>query len=347
VSVSLASRILTHERRQLLKRYPAGRLASALNRRFRTPIHATLSLAAHLADGRPRPLGSPRLSSSSVPAVACFIAGPGSRRWLEDSIESVSASDPQVAVVVVDDGSLDCRAAVLRRRFPALDVLRVAWPTGGPPLGWRPTVMGIRHALEHYEFPLFFKLDTDAIVTGVDFATKIAERLRDDPDAGMAGSVGLRADGAVEDRFHHAAVITREAARDARLAAALERVTEGTWRLGDTVQGGGFCLTGEACRRLQTSGCLDWRQSWVSLISEDAALSLFVRTLGLNLVALGGPDGVFAIAIRNLPLELEELATGDWLVAHSTHRGKSGETEEHVRDFFRVSRGRADAGPAR
>lgn len=340
------SRWLSPERRRWLKRFGVARLAAAVRRRRRSPFHAVRSELAFRRDGRPGTAGA-RLTSTSggrleVPAVVCFVVGPGQRRWLEDSLESVAASQPGAAVIIADDAALDSRAGVLRERWPDLDYVRMRWPTGGPPLGWRPPARAIAHALEHYEFPVFLKLDTDAVVCGPRVGERVAAALgAAGVSSGMGGSVGRRADGEPEEVAYHAEIIAREARRDRRLAWGVQELRRRGAPLGVTVQGGAFALTREACMRLRDSGVLGWRQSWRSLIGEDTAFSLFVRALGLELVCLSQPPHeLFAVGNKHLPLELEDLDRGDWVLAHSTRRGRGGEDEAQVRAFLRERRTR-------
>jgi hypothetical protein len=175
----------------------AGNAASALWRSRRAPLRAVRSALAARRDRDRRddtPAAPPRFRAAYV-----VLAGPGDRDGLFDLLDSIQAfEEDDVKVVVVDDASVDCRERVVRARFPAVDVVRRVWPSSGPPANYPPLAAGIRHALANYEFDCLVKLDTDALVTGSAPSRAALELFGSNPRIGMAGTLGLRADGVPE-----------------------------------------------------------------------------------------------------------------------------------------------------
>lgn len=276
---------------------------------------------------------------SHVETVVCFVSGPGRPGWLEDSIESVLASDGDRAhVIVIDDCSVDARESIVRERFPGVEVLRRRVPSGGPPQTWPQVQLGLRHALDHYDFDRFVRMDTDALVVGPGLSSELARALDAVPGAGLAGSFRVRADGAPEDRAYQANVLAQELRHDRLLADAVARARSNGWREGEIVMGGAMCLTADAVDALRREGWLDWHQPWHSIVTDDLALAVFGAAAGLGLCSIGDPQGIFAVANKHLPLPKEELASGRWLVTHSTRVGLHGEDEATLRDFFRARR---------
>lgn len=167
------------------------------------------------------------------------------------------------------------------------------------------------------------------------------ERLGAFPEAGIAGSFITRADGLPEGHELEVAVLGRELPRDPTLSRAVERAEAAGWRRGDAVQGGLMFMTREACERLKGEGWLYWRRPWHSIVAEDLARTAFVRACGLDALSLGAPEDAFvAVANKGLPLAKEELAEGPWVAAHSVRAGLDGESEDELREWFRVRRAR-------
>ena len=324
-----------------LKRTGLGRRLAALRRRRRVPQAAWRARRAAREDrrrGRPDPPPPP--SPRKVRSVVCFLAGPGQLEPLLDSIESVRRSDgDDTQVIVVDDGTADVRAADVREHFPEVDVVRNRLATGGPPNLWPTTQMGLRRALERYDFEQWIKMDTDALITGPALSESLLGRIAAaGGNVGMAGCHGIRADGQIETYAWHASVLAREEPHDAILREAARRARANGWRDGEQVHGGVFTVTRAACDAIAAEGWLDWKRPWHSLTSEDFTLALFCRALGFDLLSIGGPDGIIATANKHTPLPKEQIADGPWIAAHSVRHGVDGEDEAQLRDFFRERR---------
>jgi hypothetical protein len=253
----------------------------------------------------------------------------------------VIRSDGDAAqVLVADDSSIAAREAVVRERYPTVDVVRNPLSTGGPPHLWYLCKLGIERALERYDFEQWVKMDCDALVTGPAFSEATLARLADAPQTGIAGCVDVRCDGAPTDYRYHAEILRRDIRHDRTLAAAVERAVARGWDVGNTVHGGVFTITRDACEALKREGWLDWRRPWYSLLNEDIALSLFVTACGFDMLSIGGPGGIFCTANKSLILPKEEIADGGWVAAHSVRQGLDGEDETALRAFFRERRQR-------
>jgi hypothetical protein len=321
------------------KRFWIGRALSALVRTWRTPAAAVRADRAERADRRRGRNPPPVSRRREVRSVLSFASGPGRWEWLADSIEAVKASDgPETQIVVIDDCSLDTRESVIRARFPDVEVVRLAYPTGGPPSGWNVMRTGILYAVERYDFSLYVKMDTDAVVTSPGFSDTVLEHLARRERPGIGGSCGVRCDGADEDRSFHQLVLEREIRRGGTLRSAYERAIGAGWRDGEIVQGGALCITPDAAREISRAGWLDWRRPWSSQLPDDFLVSMFIAACGYELVSLGHPEGIFAIGNKYIPLTKEEVVTGPWVVAHSTREDIAGTPEPELRAFFREHR---------
>lgn len=326
-----------HPLRTRVKRYRPGAMAAALWRWRRAPI---LLARRRLADRGQLDKRAPSfVAHSSARSLVLMPAGPGSLEALCDTAESLFASDGDDSrLLVIDDWGADTRAAAVRRRLPAADVIRTGFPTGGPPALWPMFQRAISFALNNYDFELLVKLDTDAIITRPGFSSALAGRLAEAPGTGIAGSYRERADGKAEDHLYHASVLGRERRWDDRLDAAARRAEERGWRTGDAVQAGVLTLTRAACEGMRDDGWLDWRPAWHSQMAEDLLLTLLTVAGGLDALSIGGPDGIIAVANKGLPVPTKQIIDGPWVAAHSVNHGYHGENEAELRGTFREAR---------
>jgi hypothetical protein len=324
-----------------LKGNALGRRLAALRRRRRVPRTWLRSRAAARADRRAgRPAPPPPPPPRRVRSVVCFLVGPGELEALSDSIESVLRSDgDDTQVIVVDDATPDVREADVRERFPEVDVVRNRVGTGGPPNLWPTTALGLRRALERYDFEQWVKLDTDALITAPALSEAMLARIAAGGErVGMAGCHGLRADGVRETYEWHASVLALEERHDPVLRDAAARARANGWRDGEQVHGGVFAITRAAAEAIAAEGWLGWKRPWHSLTSEDFTLALFCRALGFELLSIGGPDGIIATANKHTPLPKDVVADGPWVAAHSIRHGLDGEDEAEMRAYFRARR---------
>lgn len=336
--------------RETVKRVLPGRMVAAAWRRRRTPLQTARAHAADRTDRRHGRVPPPGPRRREVRSVVCTFAGPGELDALLDSAAALKASDGDASqLLVVDDCSVDSRAAVLHEHLEGVDVLRTRYSTGGPPNLWELARMGLEQALDRYSFEQWVKMDTDALCVGPGLSRRTLSALAETPDVGIAGSFRMRADGRPEDHVYHAKIIGREIARNRMLAAGVERAEAAGWRRGDAVQGGCMCITRSAAQALRDQGWLGWSRPWHSLLAEELVLTLFIRAAGFEAVSLGGPDdGLLAVANKGLPLSKEELADGRWVGAHSVRHGVNGESEAELRSFFAARRaGWLASSPAR
>jgi len=331
-----------------VKRFLPGRMLAAALRHRRAPLSVLRGRRTARDDRRMGRIAPPAPRRRSVRSVVCFVSGPGRPAELLDSIESVLVSDGESSqVVVIDDFSIDSREALVRERYPEVAVVPLPVPSGGPPRMWPHVALALHHARECYDFELFVRLDTDALVVGPGLSQRALEAVGGADRAAIAGSVVVRADGEPEDHGYHARVVRGEQRYDRALARAVDAAFARRWTPGRVVQGGALCVTRAGVDAMASGGWLGYRQPWHSNATDDLLLSIFASAAGAELVSIGGPGGIFAVANKHLPVATEELAEGRWLVAHSTRLGFEGEDEATLRERFRASRATWDQAAVR
>jgi hypothetical protein len=313
----------------LVKGTLAGKVASALRRYRRKPAQAFR--AARLAAG-----GHPDRQRGGARAVYLLLCGPGSLDDLADALDSIAAwEDDGVATIVVDDATVD--VAQVGRRHPGAEVVRLRWPSGGPPRQSPALNLGLRAALVHYDFEVLCKLDTDALVTGPGLTEAAARRFAQDPGLGMLGSLGMRADGVPEDYTYDAWLVRHERRWSPTVRNRVQRAERAGWD-GTKVHGGVYVVSRAALAAAAAAGDLECDTPWWSQIPEDLWLSLAVRAAGFRLGSWGAPGEPLASGSNLLPVPLADVRARGVLAVHSVRRGLGGEPEPVVRAALRAQR---------
>jgi hypothetical protein len=290
-----------------------------------------------LRDGLP-PAGSGRFG-----VVYLVLSGPGELAAVGELAESVAAWEGTAAkLLVVEDATPDVRWPQVRARHPDVDVLRLRWPSGGPPSQSRAVNLGLRAALARYDFDVLCKLDTDALVTGAGLGAAAAQRFAADPGIGQLGTVGMRADGVPEDYSYDAWLLAHERRWSRTVRDRLARAQAGGYA-GEKAHGGVYVLSRAALEAIAAAGDLRSNPPWWSLMPEDLWMSLAVYAAGFRLGSWGAPGEPIASASKWLPVPLAEIGSRGLLAVHSVRRGAGGESEAEVRAAMAAQRPSAAA----
>jgi hypothetical protein len=320
--------------RLMIKGTLAGKVAAALRRQRGAPLAAARS---RRAAGRDRPSPAPT-GSRRFRVVYLLLCGPGELAPLSDTLDSIAAWEGADAkAIVVDDATVDARRPHIIARHPHVDVVRMRWPTAGPPRLSPAVNLGLRAALARYEFDVLCKLDTDAVVTGPGLGAAAARRFAADPGLGMLGTVSLRADGVPEDHTYDAWLLRHERRWSRAVGDRLARAEAGTYD-GRKAHGGVYVVARRALEAVAAAGDLHRSPPWWSQMPEDTWMSLAVCAAGFRIGSWGAPGEPTASASKWLPVPLAEIGPRGLLAVHSVRRGADGETEAAVRAALRAQR---------
>lgn len=322
--------------RRVVKGTLAGKMLAAAARARRKPGRVAAALRAERADpAPPKPAGA---AGRRFTIVYVLPAGPGSWPALRDTVESILHYEGEDAkVVVADDDSVDCRSAVVRATFPAADVVRARWPTGGPPRQSPFQARVYAQLMRRYDFDVLCKIDTDALVTGPSLGARAAAEFAARPGVGALGSLGVRADGVPEDYSYDAWVLAHSR-RWSRSVAKLEDAALANGYEGPRVHGGVYVLSRAALDAAAARGLLRASPPWWTSIGEDLWFSLVVAAAGFGLASWGAPGEPLVSASHHLPLHKDDVLREGKLAVHSVRRGEDGEDEAQLRRFFREAR---------
>ena len=323
--------------KRLVKGTLAGKLAIAALRLRRTPAQALRARRAERRDGVPP---QPR-DRQHYTALYVIPAGPRDWQPLIDTLESIRHYEgEQAKVVVADDNSVGCRAAVVRPRFPEVDVIRGRWPSGGPPRQSPFEACVFEAVRRRYDFDVLVKIDTDALVTGPGLGARAAETFEARPEVGALGGIGVRGDGVPEDYSYDAWVLAHSR-RWSRSVRRLEARARANGYEGPRLHGGVYVLSRAALDAASAEGLLALDPPVWSLVPEDLWFSLVVVAAGFRLASFGGPGEPLLSASHLLPLPKEDVVSSGKLAIHSVRRGEKGESEQELRSYFRARRERA------
>jgi hypothetical protein len=307
-------------------------MALTARRCRRAPV---VALRAHRADRADRLTLPPRDDRRSYRAVYVVPVGPGEWPALRDTIESILHYEgAETKIVVADDSSIDSRAAIVRREFPQVDVIRNPWPTSGGFRIYRLLAQSVRACLVRYDFDVLGKLDTDALMTGPNLSVYASRRFQEDPSLGMIGTHRLRGDGVPEDYTLDRWLLSRQIPHSEALRSLVDRAQRNGYT-GEKCHGGIYFLARASLEAAERRDLLQLRMPWWLTLGEDTRFSLITCAAGYGLGSIGGPGEPMISGQHSLPMPMKAVRREGKLAIHSTRRGLDQESEEDLRTYFR------------
>ena len=291
--------------------------------------------------------------------------GPGRAELqrLGDLLEAVLHFEPTcTAAVIINDGNDKEAARNVAGQFPVrCEILanprngRGSWWGGGSSAG---TICGLRWITNHLEPEFVVKLDSDSLVIG-HFKEALSQFFHANPTAALAGSHRRNPEGTPRDGLPFAPAIQKLQrrftvwrkcpllgrniqfgwfGRSRKIRELILSAVNNGYEFGENCQGGAYAISVAGLNAFAKWGLLDDPLLFLNTpITEDVALGLFTRSLGMELRDFNHPGETFAVRHFGLSAPPAELLTNGYSIVHSIkNRGES--TEEGFRTFFRTKR---------
>lgn len=263
-------------------------------------------------------------------------AGPGDTAM--DTLESVFCYSNPELVVVLDD----TRGRGVDFTHEKVVVLPAVAHGGWGGL-WVNLAMGFRYAIEHAQFDVLIRLDTDALLLGPGLAEAAASEFTAKPKVGALGAYRFGPDGGTRDwapaqraiRRETGALGLRHPARRRTLRTLVGSAAE--YALGAHALGGAVIYRSELLREMHRRNLLTLPELADSRLGEDHIFGLLTAVSGYQTADFSRPDDPMAVRWKGLPASPEELLRTQKLVAHSI-RFWNEVPEQDIRAYFAAAR---------
>ena len=297
--------------------------------------------------------------------AALIPLGPGwaELQRLEDLLEALFHYEPSCkAVVVVNDGNDPEAAQRVTSRFPCqIEIVenprkgRGNWWGGGSSSG---TLGGLKWVVDNVDAAFVVKLDSDSLVIGP-FQNSVREFFQSNPNAALAGSHRRNPEGHPRDGLPFAPAFRKLLrrftvwrkcplpfrnvqftwfGRSKRIRDLIRAAIRNGYEFGENCQGGAYALSLAGLNAFAREGLLDDSLLFLNTpITEDVALGLFTRALGMELCDFNHPGEPFAVRHFGLSAPPPELVEQGYSIVHSI-KDRGNFTEEGLRTFFKLRR---------
>lgn len=268
---------------------------------------------------------------------------------LLDTIKSVEYHvQEQHHIIAIDDHSSSRLDERLRKEMPHITVLRNPRQHGGRSGLYITQAAAIKYALEHFEFKVFIKMDTDALMIGPFLVKEAIDKFNSTPKAGLLGSYRFRADQQPRNWYMWKFVLLYESSLLRRLLGKpvlwkhmIKEARKTGYDLGENVLGGSYIFSADCLKEINRRGYLDYEHEKVltqSRLGEDVIYGLFCRAAGYEISDFGMKDDPMVIALDFFPMSKEEAVLKGKSMIHSVKKGKDNETQDELREYFRSLR---------
>ncbi len=279
-------------------------------------------------------------------AVVVPIGPNTSAGFIADTIESfIFYTRSTYKIILVDDSNQQVGEAV-KNIFTDTDIIYTPKPMGGMSGLYINLAYAYKYALEHYDFDLIFKLDTDALIINKEPEREALQLFNNNPDIGIAGQYPYEYSGKPWDRsWPRDRVINgtltwryiRRPFANIQLKKLFIKAIDNGYRPGESVFGGAYFISKHALLKLDAEGLLPFNKLKHLNLGEDHLFALLFKSLGLQLGDLSSGNLPFACAWKGLPASPEELFFRKKKIIHSVRRWESL-NEKDIRDYYKEKR---------
>ncbi len=268
---------------------------------------------------------------------------------LLDTIESIKYYVKEsFHIVAIDDFSPSRLDERLRRDAPWITVLRNPKRYGGRSGIYVTQAAACKYALDNFDFRVFIRMDSDALMAGPSLVTEAISKLNSDPRIGILGSYTQRADGKKRNWYmwkiylmYESSAIRRLLGKPVLWKEAIREAKKRGYSLAQHVLGGFYIISAECLKTMRDKHYLDYEYDNIiahSSITDDVVFCLFCKAAGFEMADFGRPDQPMALALDIVPLPKEKIISEGKSGIHSVKKGFNGETQNELREYFRSLR---------
>ncbi len=270
--------------------------------------------------------------------------------YVRDTLDSIEhyVSSPHKILLLDDSGKETCRQA--KASHPMVEILATDRNLGHGGGLYLNLSRGFQHALDHYEFSVLLRLDTDALLIGPDPDLDAKRHFQQYSRQGIIGSFEYDCNGkkrgrswpkhrlAVETSYRH--LLKNPLARGKAwlsLHRWLKKAQRSGYEEGEHCMGGAYFVSRSCLEKLSAAGCLGRDELGGCTLQEDHLFGIFIRAVGLQHGDFATGSYPMGLRHRGLPMSPQELMQREKKIIHST-RFYENIKEEEIRSFFRVQR---------
>ncbi len=283
----------------------------------------------------------------SVQIVVVVPIGPNSSAdFIADTIESFIFYTKSTFKIILADDSHQQIAEEVKKIISDADIIYTAKPMGGMSGLYINLAHAYKYALEHYDFDLIFKLDTDALIIGKEPEKEALQMLEENPDLGIAGQYPYEYSGKPwdkswpRDRVLNGTLTWRFIRRpftNILLKKLFIKAIDNGYRPGESVFGGAYYISNSVLVKLNENGLLPYYKLKSLNLGEDHLFALLAKSLGFQLGNLSSDNLPFACAWKGLPASPEELFLRKKKIIHSVKRWQNM-NENDIRNYYKEKR---------
>jgi hypothetical protein len=271
--------------------------------------------------------------------------------YIIDTIESIQFYCRCTFKIVLSDDSQKGMGKMIQDVFQDVEVLLKEKNYGLWGGLYVTLALAYKHVLDRYEFKALLRMDTDALITGINPQEETIAIFEENEHAGM---VGFHRSGKFTKDFM-GTPINNSWARDQILANACSwrmilkpianytlrktyfNATYNGYELGESIFGGAYFISPSFLKKMDEEGYLPNYNFRGVMLEEDHIFSMLARLLSFELIDLSMGTMPFGCAWKGLPASPETLWAMKKKIIHST-RYWADMKEPEIRAFFKEKR---------
>lgn len=280
--------------------------------------------------------------------VVVIPVGPNSNEdFIKDTINSIRFYCQCTLKIILLDDSKQNLGYLIKIQFTETDVIINRKRSGLAGGLYISLSHAYKHAIKNYQFNSLLKLDTDALIIGLNPQHDAEKMFRNNPKIGIAGLHKTRTE-AYSFNTHldnewprkHLIratctwrIIKRPVGNLALRKYFFKALVNG-YELGENIFGGAYFINERLLQNLDEAGLLPDNRLSNSRLGEDHLFSLLAKVVRFDMGDLASDDLPFACAWKTLPASPEELHKNRKKVIHST-RNWENMNEQEIRQYFK------------